>query len=360
MDQHHAQPGSAASGATPAGHAAVHSIDHYALTVPDIAVARQFFTAFGLGVTDVADGLELRAADGHRWARILPGARKALAYLSLNCHAADLERIRAQLAAAGARSADGHPYARREAGNAGTSTSTSIDTSTRSDVRGGGDVDTGRDTDGIWFFDPDGNLLQIRPGAKTMPDTKSPLDNIHVAADERGSLCRSQLAQIRPRRLSHVLLFTPDVLRAMRFYQDALGLRLSDRSGDIIAFMHAPHGCDHHLVAFAKSSARGWHHASWDVASVDEVGQGASQMAAAGYKQGWGTGRHVLGSNFFHYVLDPWGSFCEYSADIDYISAGSNWPAGDYPPEDSLYQWGPDVPPYFIHNTEAAAEPAHE
>lgn len=324
MNSNQAQPGSVASGDAPAGQAAVHSIDHYALTVPDIAVARQFFTAFGLVVSDVADGLELRAADGRRWARILPGARKALAYLSLNCHAADLERIRAQLAAAGARPADGN------------------------------------DTTGIWFFDPDGNLLQVKPGTKTMPDAKSPLDNIHVPADQRGSRCRSQLAQIRPRRLSHVLLFTPDVPRAMGFYQDALGLRLSDRSGDIIAFMHAPHGCDHHLVAFAKSSARGWHHASWDVASVDEVGQGASQMAAAGYKQGWGTGRHVLGSNFFHYVLDPWGSFCEYSADIDYISAGSDWPAGDYPPEDSLYQWGPDVPPYFIHNTEAEQAPAHD
>ena len=27
----------------------------------------------------------------------------------------------------------------------------------------------------------------------------------------------------------------------------------------------------------------------------------------------------VLGSNYFHYVRDPWGSFAEYSCDIDYI-----------------------------------------
>lgn len=351
MNSNQAQPGSVASGDAPAEHAAVHSIDHYALTVPDTAVARQFFTAFGLDVSGVAGGLELRAADGRRWARILPGARKALVYLSFNCHASDLERIRAQLAAAGARPADGNAFARQGTDTAAEAGSRA-DASARTDAR--------IDTTGIWFFDPDGNLLQVKPGTKTMPDAKSPLDNIHVPADQRGSRCRSQLAQIRPRRLSHVLLFTPDVPRAMGFYQDALGLRLSDRSGDIIAFMHAPHGCDHHLVAFAKSSARGWHHASWDVASVDEVGQGASQMAAAGYRQGWGTGRHVLGSNFFHYVLDPWGSFCEYSADIDYISAGSDWPAGDYPPEDSLYQWGPDVPPYFIHNTEAEQAPAHD
>jgi len=79
-------------------------------------------------------------------------------------------------------------------------------------------------------------------------------------------------------------------------------------------------------------------------------------MNAAGYKHGWGTGRHVLGSNYFHYVQDPWGSFSEYSADIDYISEGKPWPSGDFPPEDSLYLWGPDVPSDFIFNTEVEAQ----
>ena len=145
----------------------------------------------------------------------------------------------------------------------------------------------------------------------------------------RGSHTRSASKQVKPRRLSHVLLFTPDVLGALDFYARALGLRLSDKSIDIIAFTHAPHGSDHHLVAFAKSSARGWHHSAWDVENVNMVGEGASQMHAAGFSKGWGTGRHVLGSNYFHYVQDPWGSFCEYSADIDFVSAGHEWPAGD-------------------------------
>jgi catechol 2,3-dioxygenase len=105
-------------------------------------------------------------------------------------------------------------------------------------------------------------------------------------------------------------------------------------------------------VALARTAAKGWHHAAWDVADINEVGLGASQMAAAGYKRGWGTGRHVLGSNYFHYVQDPWGSFNEYSADIDYVAAGAQWPAGDFRPEDSLYLWGPDVPGDFISNTD--------
>ncbi|MFJ5254023.1 VOC family protein [Pseudomonas sp. NPDC088414] len=185
-----------------------------------------------------------------------------------------------------------------------------------------------------------------------MPDQKSAHCSNSTPADHRGATTRDGLPQVRPRRLSHVLLFTPDVLGALHFYEQALGLKLSDKSLDIIAFSHAPHGCDHRLVAFAKSSAKGWHHAAWEVDSIDEVGTGAVQMAAAGHTKGWGTGRHCLGSNYFHYVQDPWGSFCEYSADMDYIGEGSEWPAGDYPPENSLYLCGPDVPDNFIFNTE--------
>ena len=72
-----------------------------------------------------------------------------------------------------------------------------------------------------------------------------------------------------------MLLFTPDVPRQIAFYSDVLGLRLSDRSGDVIAFMHAPHASEHHLVAFAKSDAPGLHHSSWDVGSIDDIGLGA-------------------------------------------------------------------------------------
>ena len=113
-------------------------------------------------------------------------------------------------------------------------------------------------------------------------------------------------------------------------------MRLSDHSGDNIAFLHGIHGSDHHMIAFARSNAPGHHHFSWDVGTVDEIGEGAMHMLDKGFSKGWGLGRHVLGSNFFHYVQDPWGSFCEYSADIDYVPSDCNWPAGDHPAEDVL------------------------
>lgn len=294
----------------------VHSIDHYALFVPSLDEARHFFTSFGLEVCESAGQLELRAADGHVWARILPGEHKMLAHLSFNCFADDYPVLRQQVEASGARFEED-------------------------------------DGNGFWFRDPDGNLVQVKIGEKCMPDEKRQSPSAAVDADRRGAGTRDAVSRVQPQRLSHVLLFSPDVPRAVAFYEQALGLKLSDHSQDIIAFTHARHGCDHHLVAFCKSSAKGFHHAAWDVDDIDQVGNGATQMAAAGYTQGWGTGRHCLGSNYFHYVRDPWGSFCEYSADIDYISAGSEWPTGDFPPENSLYLWGPDVPEYFILNTEA-------
>ena len=298
----------------------IHSIDHFALEVPDLPPAQTFFDAFGLRVERAGDGLDLRASGSdQRWGRIVPGPRKRLAYLAFNAYAQELDALRAQAAAAGAIAE------RHAAGSA----------------------------EGFWCRDPDGNLIQVRAGPKTSPDAKSPVPTVSARAGERGVQGRSCYGKVRPRRLSHVLLFATDVPRMVAFYENALGLRLSDRSEDAIAFLHARHGSDHHMLAFGRSEAKGWHHSSWDVPDLEHVGRGASQMAAAGYTKGWGTGRHVLGSNYFHYVQDPWGSFAEYSADIDFIPAGGAWDGHDWPPEDSLYLWGPDVPEYFFANSEA-------
>jgi catechol 2,3-dioxygenase-like lactoylglutathione lyase family enzyme len=296
------------------GRPGVHSLDHFSLTVPDLDEAGRFFTAFGLSVRPEDGGLGLYAAGAHRWALLVQGTRKALGHLCFGAFAEDLPAIAERVRKAGA--------------------------------------EIGSGDEGLWCRDPDGNRILLRVGPKVSPDTKTGLEALSAASGQRGATGRSGAAQVRPRRLSHLLLFSADVSASIRFYTEVLGLRLSDHSGDIIAFLHGPHGSDHHMIAFAKSAGPGYHHSSWDVASVDQVGQGAAQMDAAGHTAGWGLGRHVLGSNYFHYVRDPWGSYAEYSADIDHIGADCDWPAGDHPPEDSLYNWGPPPPPDFVTNHE--------
>jgi catechol 2,3-dioxygenase-like lactoylglutathione lyase family enzyme len=170
-----------------------------------------------------------------------------------------------------------------------------------------------------------------------------------------GAPKRSASGLVRPSRMSHILLFTSDVDRAVRFYTRVLGLGLSDRAGSDIAFLHGRHGSDHHMIAFVKSSAPGLHHTSWDVPSVHHVGLGAMSMADKGFANGWGVGRHVLGSNYFHYVRDPWGSYAEYSCDMDYIPRDMDWAPGDHDGADAFYVWGPTPPADFGVNHEAAA-----
>jgi hypothetical protein len=107
------------------------------------------------------------------------------------------------------------------------------------------------------------------------------------------------------------------------------------------------------LLAFLISEDYGFHHSSWAVNSIDQVGLGMKQMSEKGHTYGWGVGRHVLGSNYFRYTRDPWGSYVEYSYDIDFVPHNLNWPAQNHPPPDSFYLWGPDVPEGFGTNFEA-------
>lgn len=303
---------------------AIHSVDEFVFSVPDLAVARHFYTSFGLDVREEESGALALHTHGHphRWARVLQGhgGPKRLEWLSLGIHAADLPRFDDLLQARGiARLAPPQ----------------------------------GADTSGLWLQGPDALPIQLRVAPKVSPDAPGPRDAPPAPANFGRAPSRSTALATRPLYLSHILLFTADVAQALEFYTGVLGLQVSDQSAGIIAFLHTPHGSDHHLIAFAKSNAGGLHHSSWCVPSLDAVGMGAQQMVNAGYPDGWGLGRHVLGSNYFRYVRDPWGSFAEYSFDIDYVAPHAQWPAADHPPEDSLYVWGPAVPGDFIVNHEA-------
>jgi hypothetical protein len=76
---------------------------------------------------------------------------------------------------------------------------------------------------------------------------------------------------------------------------------------------------DHHNIAFLASAAPGFHHGSFEIGNIDELAVGALRTEESGWEPAWGPGRHVIGSNFFYYIRDPWGGFAEYFHDIDYI-----------------------------------------
>lgn len=301
--------------------ACVHSLDHFALRVPDLHVAASFYEAFGLSVARVGEVLTLKCAgSGHVWGRVMPGASKSLGWLSFGCADTDYRGLLRQLEAAGAQRRDGP----REA-----------------------------ESGGSWFADPDGNLLQVKVGPKVSANARRGLPAPPPADRLRGvEPGRRQAQRVRPARLSHVMLFSPDVPRQSAFYTAGLGLAVSDTSLDLLAFLCGQLGSDHHLLAFAKSPRPGFHHAAWEVADLAECGMGAMQMRDAGHADGWGVGRHGAGANHFHYVRDPWGSFCEYASDIDFVPPGGAWQPAMLDPLAALHYWGPEIPEDFLRNHE--------
>ena len=299
----------------------VHSLDQFVLAVPDASVAQDFYANFGLDVETRGNTLELKTfGHEHRWGSVVEGVKtKVMHHLSFGCYGEDIARLKARIEGNGVKLIDPPP---------------------------------GFESNGFWFRNHEGVVMEIKVAPKSSPDEKAKSEWITAPPGRAAAGPRDKAPPVRPRRLSHVLIFTRDVAASIEFYERNLGLRLSDKASDIVAFMHGIHGSDHHLLALVKSSAPGFHHCSWDVASVNDIGLGAMRMADKGWTKGWGLGRHVLGSNYFHYVRDPWGSFSEYSCDIDYIPKDERWPAADHKPEDSFYLWGPEVPREFTVNYE--------
>ena len=304
------------------GELGVHSLDSFNLVVPDLKVAETFYGEFGLDLHARGNRFDLHTGGhAHRWGTISEGHRKHLSHVSFGVFEEDFARFKelfSQLGIHRDRSAE------------------------RIRVQ--------------WHLvsrNPDGLTMELRIAEKTSPNDKTTFAMASAPPGAQGSPNRSQAPLVNPRRLAHILIFTADVLSSIAFYERVLGLRLSDRSGDGIAFMHGIHGSDHHLIALTpKLTVPAFIILSWDVGSVNDIGLGAMHMADKGFSAGWGLGRHVLGSNYFHYVRDPWGSYAEYSADIDYIPADCDWRAQDNPAHDSFYLWGPVPPDDFAVNHE--------
>jgi len=303
----------------------VRSLQHVALAVPDPVVGKQFYNDFGLEGREDGKRVIMRCRGRNQDQVILvEGKRRRLHHIGFGARAEAIEGLKQRLEQNGSKLLD----APRES-----------------------------PADGIWFRDPDDVLVNVRAAepAPWLPAQEWKINNPgHLNRIGEPGHPPPGLA-VQPRRLGHTLRFTPNLDRQVDFYTRIVGMRLSDRSQDIVAFLRSGDGgSDHHLLAFLKSDRPGYHHASFEVANVDEVGVGACRLLEKGYRNGWGFGRHVIGSNFFHYIRDPWGSLAEYFCDIDYIPGDMDWKPKDYPPQDALYAWGPAVPEDFGRNFETA------
>jgi catechol 2,3-dioxygenase-like lactoylglutathione lyase family enzyme len=275
----------------------IHSLNHIGLIVPSLEIGRAFYECAGLE-TRMSEGHLVCRCEGRDQdqVRLIQGPKKRLAYVSFGTPKGGLAELRARLEAADVQLHDA-PFA--------------------------------VPFDGIWFKDPDGDWINVQEADDVPSTLPAPVEvnspQRYRRLGVRACDATSSQKRTRPRRLGHLIKFSPDVDRAVRFYTDVLGLLISDRALDIIAFMRSPFGGDHHMLGIAKSSHTGLHHMSFEVSDIDEIEMGAQHLLASGYRDGYGLGRHGAGSNYFHYIRDPWNSMIEYFWDIDVIPEGADW-----------------------------------
>ena len=296
------------------------TLHHYALEVPDLAVAEGFLQDFGLE-TGEKDGSLVAQCPGRsqEQVRMVEAPAKRLHHVSFTLRPGTLDAVQEALERSGTPVTDPPP---------------------------------GATPDGLWIRDPDGTAVQLlaeEPSpARPVPEV---LTNMGAAHQRIGTAWWRQATEdVMPRRLGHTLLFTAQPERMTEFYTNVLGLRVSDRITGLVTFLNGGPG-DHHIFGFIASSHRGFHHASFEVPSIDAIALGADRMRARGRDAGWGLGRHTIGSNFFHYNPDPWGSWIEWFSDIDQVD--DSWVAGEW--EVPPHLWGAPPPATFLANREPEA-----
>ncbi|MGW4375842.1 VOC family protein [Streptomyces albidoflavus] len=160
--------------------------------------------------------------------------------------------------------------------------------------------------------------------------------------------------RVRPRKLGHAVVGTPDLAATMAFFLDGLGFKVSDYVADHGAFMRC--STDHHNVLAMQAPVPFLHHTSWQVDDIDEVGRGAQAMLEDHPERHvWGLGRHHAGSNFFWYLKDPAGNFSEYYSDMDCVVDDQLWTPEVLEGARGLFNWGPPPPPSFLQPEDLAA-----
>ena len=312
----------------------VRHFHHFALGVPDLEAQKIFYEDFGLVARTNGNGAILQCAGRDQDQVVLTESKeRTLHHLSFGATREGLAAVKQR--------AEAYPGVRLV------------------------DAPNATPYDGIWFTDADGMLYNVHvseaapsngglaPHQPGLPfRTNGP--GHYARLNKKGSIEAD--AKVVPHRLGHLIHFTPDLEAKLAFYQNVLGLVMSDRSEHLIAFLRPPGGSDHHVIAIIQDEKTGFHHASFEVDDIDRIGLGGQNMIRKGYRNGWGVGRHALGSNFFWYIRDPHGGLAEYFCDIDYIADDTQWEAKNWPLDVSFYVWGPEPPPDFARNFEGVTK----
>ncbi len=190
---------------------------------------------------------------------------------------------------------------------------------------------------GFQILDPDGRCLEF---------------SCEVAEAE----AQEWEAWVRPNKISHVVLNTPDFENITRFYTEVLGFRISDWSEQQMVFLRC--NSDHHSIAFNRAPHASLNHVAYELPTMDQVMRGIGNLARHGVNRLWGPGRHGPGDNVFCYFQDAAGYVCEYTSEVMSIDEATHqpqvWPRNI--PE-KMDRWGFSGPPTPEARAAMAGEP---
>lgn len=296
----------------------LHRLTRLVLGVPDVGATAAFYRDFGL---DEIGPARFASADGGEQLALVEAPHRRVVEIGLGVDDPDdLDRIDGQLGVFGAA-------VKRDGGEL-----LSADPGTGVGVRVG-----------------------VAPPIAPEPGLRPPINSTGRAERTNARAAAIELEPpVRPSKLAHVVLASPDAEATRSFFLEGLGFKLSDRVGDAISFLRC--STDHHNLAVQAAPVSFLHHAAWELADPAEIGRGAQRMIEADpTRHMWGLGRHYIGSNFFWYLRDPAGNFAEYTCDVDVISDDEQWEPGVFEMgKVALFSWGPPPPRAFVEPDDLA------
>lgn len=159
----------------------------------------------------------------------------------------------------------------------------------------------------ISFLDPMGNRLEIFHGAAVADTPFVPSRNISGF-------------RTGPLGIGHAVLTTDSIERAMPFYVDVLGFRLSDYTLAPFKAYFFHINPRHHSFALVETGKNGIHHLMVELFSFDDVGQGYDIAQSEAERVAVTLGRHTNDLMTSFYANSPSSFMMEYGwggQDID-------------------------------------------
>jgi catechol 2,3-dioxygenase-like lactoylglutathione lyase family enzyme len=151
-------------------------------------------------------------------------------------------------------------------------------------------------------------------------------------------------------RLSHLNLRTTDAAASARWWQDVMGLRLSDQIPETFYWLRC--GREHATIALLRSPVASVHHIAFEIASWEDVRQMLDHFTRSGVQVEFGPGRHGPGHSIFVYFVDALGIRWELQAEAAQIADESTYQPGVWDPvrgrRGAVNLWGPPPPPSFL------------